>query len=261
MITFSLLGNHGRLGNQMFQYALIKSIAAKNNFVFAIPKQNHQLFDCFDIKCKVYDLEKHKDSIKKMNVYRESRFDFCEDVFECGDNFDYVGNYQSEKYFSEIKNEVIKDFTFKNSILEEAKSILNKYKKNNKIVAMHVRRGDYVNLQNFHPLCELKYYHEALNNFKDCDIICVSDDIEWCKNNFKNIDNINFCDSASSPYVDLCLMSICDHNIIANSSFSWWAAYLNKNEQKKIVTPKLWFGPSYSHLETKDLYCKNWVTI
>lgn len=261
MITFSLLGNHGRLGNQMFQYSLLKSVSKKNNFVFAIPKQNHQLFECFEIKSKVYDLEKNIDLIQRMNVYKESGFHYDENVFNIGDNINYVGNFQSEKYFSSIRDELLRDFTFKNNILKEADSLLNSFKKNQPLASLHVRRGDYVNLQNFHPLCEISYYENSIKELPSCDIVCFSDDIEWCEKNLSHISKNIYFSKNKDPYVDLCLMSMCDHNIIANSSYSWWAAWLNKNNEKIVISPKKWFGPNYSYHNIKDLIPENWRKI
>lgn len=261
MITFSMLGNHGRLGNQMFQYALLRAISSKNNFVFAIPKQNHHLFECFDLKCKVYDLEKYSNIIRKMRVYRENDFNYNSEVFTCGDNINYIGNFQTEKYFSFLRKEILEDFSFKQEILDAAKQIKKKVRKEKQLVSIHVRRGDYVNLQEYHPVCSVEYYENSLEYVKDCDIICFSDDIEWCKKNLNHLSpNISYSYS-NNPYVDLCLMSMCEHNIIANSSFSWWSAWLNKNENKIIVAPKKWFGPKYNYHNTKDLIPQEWKLV
>jgi hypothetical protein len=86
-----------------------------------------------------------------------------------------------------------------------------------------------------------------------------SDDIEWCKENLQ-LENSTFV-STDSDYVDLCLMSMCNHHIIANSSFSWWGAWLNKNKDKKVVAPNQWFGSAYEHYKLNDLYCENWIII
>lgn len=261
MITFSMIGNHGRLGNQMFQYSLLKSISKKNNFIFAIPKQNHQLFECFDIKCKVYDIDKSAPLLQKMKVYRENGFNYDNNVYRCGDDVNYVGNYQTEKYFNWLREEILHDFSFKKEIKEASENIFNRFKKNKKIVSLHVRRGDYVNLQNFHPVCSIEYYENAMKHFNDCDVICFSDDIKWCEQNLKHLSkNILFCDSGS-PYIDLCLMSMCDHNIIANSTFSWWAAWLNTNNGKIVVAPKKWFGPDYDYHNIEDLIPNNWLQV
>lgn len=260
MITFSLLGKHGRLGNQMFQYSLLKSVSIKNNLIFAIPKQNHQLFDCFDLKCKVYDLEKYSDIMNRLKLFQEVNFNYDESVFKCVDNVDFKGNFQSEKYFYDIKDQINNDFTFKKEILEKSQNQINAIKSKKEIVSIHVRRGDYVNLQDYHPLCSIEYYLKSIEKFDGCEFLCFSDDIEWCKDAFKDVKNISYSCS-NNPYIDLCTMTLCDHNIIANSSFSWWGAWLNKNKNKKIIAPIKWFGKNYDYLNINDLIPEGWTKI
>jgi hypothetical protein len=102
---------------------------------------------------------------------------------------------------------------------------------------------------------------EAANMFAEDNpyYVIFSDDPEYCKTLFAASENVLYIDN-NDPYVDLCLMSMCDHNIIANSSFSWWGAWLNKNPNKKVIAPKQWFGSAYSH-NTKDLYCNKWIVM
>ena len=128
---------------------------------------------------------------------------------------------------------------------------------NLEIVSIHVRRGDYIKLQNYHLLLPKKYYDKAISLFKDCFFIIFSDDIEWCKLNINSI-NVYFSE-CNQDYIDLFLMSKCHHNIISNSSFSWWGAYLNKNINKKVVCPSKWFaklGP-----KKHDLILDDWLII
>lgn len=263
MITFSRLGNHGRLGNQMFQYALLKSISLKNNYVFAIPKQNHQLIECFELKCKVYDLENEKiiNMLSKLNLVNEASFLFDSRILEIKDNCDLIGNFQTEKYFSMYRNEILREFSFKEHIKQSSIKIINELKKDGKeLVSLHIRRGDYVNLQVYHPLCTIEYYKECISKFKNVKFVCFSDDIEWCKNNFNFVEDI-FYSETDDPYVDLCVMSLCEHNIIANSSYSWWGAWLNNNENKIVYAPKIWFGEKYKHHNTTYLLPSTWITI
>lgn len=263
MITFSRLGNHGRLGNQMFQYSLLKSISLKNNYTMAIPKQNHQLAECFSITSKVYDLENEKilNVLSKFHKVNEASFNYDESILNVSDNSDLSGNFQTEKYFLNNREIILKEFMFKQEIKSEALEIYKKLKNDNKeLVSIHVRRGDYVNLEAYHPLCTLEYYKNCINNFKDVKFVCFSDDIKWCKLHFSFIDNVYYSES-DNPYVDLCLMSMCDHNIIANSSYSWWGAWLNINLNKIVYAPKKWFGQNYSHHNIEDLLPKNWIKI
>ena len=111
----------------------------------------------------------------------------------------------------------------------------------------------------------INYYLNSLNylksitnsNFK---IFVFSDDIKWCEENFGFLNNKTFI-SDNKDYEDLYLMSMCKNNIIANSTFSWWGAWLNKNENKQVIIPSKWFGISNSHLNTNDLYCDKWIKL
>jgi hypothetical protein len=127
-----------------------------------------------------------------------------------------------------------------------------------------------VNCSDQHPIQPLEYYEEAIKRLpEDMPILVFSDSIEWCKEQeFFQPDRFLFSepedkysDGALVPYVDLCLMSLCDHAIIANSSMSWWGAWLMKNPNKKVIAPKMWFGTAYSQHNTKDIYCDDWEII
>ena len=263
MITFSRLGNHGRLGNQMFQYALLKSISLKNNFMMAIPKQHHQLAECFEITSKAYDLDNDKVRrvLQKMYKVQEPSFEFHSNILSVSDNTDLAGNFQTDKYFVDYREVILKEFTFKEHIRNKCEPILENLKSSKKqLVSLHIRRGDYVNLQQYHPLCDVEFYKKAMSHFDNVKFVCFSDDIEWCKEAFNFVDDMWFSNT-DDPYMDLCLMSMCDHNIIANSSYSWWAAWLNTNKEKRIIAPKQWFGSKYSYHNTKDLLPEGWITV
>ena len=127
------------------------------------------------------------------------------------------------------------------------------------LCSIHVRRGDYLGLPNHHPACPLEYYEEAMKQMDDSKIFLVfSDDFGWCKENFTN-SNVIFIED-NKDYIDLFLMTLCQNNIIANSSFSWWGAWLNQNENKKVIAPNKWFGKAIQH-NTKDLIPPTWKTI
>ena len=127
-----------------------------------------------------------------------------------------------------------------------------------------------MNLQHQHPVQPLEYYEKALAEFDESlPVVVFSDSIEWCKEQefFRN-DRFMFSepedthsDGALVPYLDMCLMSLCDHAIIANSSMSWWGAWLIQNPNKKVIAPSMWFGSDYADKDTKDLYCENWKVI
>ncbi len=113
----------------------------------------------------------------------------------------------------------------------------------------------------FHPSQDISFYKESVSLMvKNTHFLVFSDDVEWCVNNFDFIEKKTFIRN-EKDYEDLYLMSMCNNNIIANSTFSWWGAWLNKNQDKIVIAPKTWFGSNYSHLGTKDLYCDGWKII
>jgi len=282
-ISFNGLGNEGRLGNQMFQYAAIRGIADNRRFDWMIPSanvercDNYGLFDAFNlINCK----EKNQgEQLKKTISWRE--FHFNQNIFDkIDDGINLDGYFQSEKYFKNIENEIREDFTFKDEWLEPCKEYIDSIG-NKKLVFLHVRRGNpnlqgvrgekwsYQLIQQYHPLCKFEYYEEALKEFDDSyQVLVFSDVIDWCKeqsffkgDKFLMSDNSKdvFHDGASVPYVDLCLMSLCSDAIIANSTLSWWGAWLINNPNKKVIVPKPWFGSAYSHYNMDDLIPDEWV--
>ena len=139
--------------------------------------------------------------------------------------------YQSEKYFLSIKEIILKEFTLKDSTLTQSINLKDS-------VSIHIRRGDYVNNAH-HNLCDLNYYHEAIKYIKskinNPTFFIFSDDIEWVKENLKIDNAVYVSGSGIKEYEEMILMSQCSHNIIANSTFSWWGAYLNKNYDKIVM--------------------------
>lgn len=264
MITFEKLASNGRLGNQMFQYALLLGIEHKlgHRIVLSESIDSESIYGRFELQ-RTFNLTRahfyNKRDISYKETYKEERFHYDARFFKkVHDYMNFEGYFQSEKYFAHCKNVVQQEFTFHHHIQEEAKKFLEPVMHKTK-VSLHVRRGDYVHQPNYHPLCGIDYYKEAINNFSDDEqFVIISDDIEWCKENLpvKNAIYTNF-----EPGTDMCIMSMCDHNIIANSTFSWWGAWLNLNVNKKVIAPKIWFGPYYQHYDTKDLYCEGWSII
>ena len=283
MIGFNHIGTIGRFGNQMFQYAALKGVAANRGFEYTIPPKdskiqidNYGLLDAFNL-----DTNKNIDWIIATEVVQESHFHFDEKLFnECPDDSTIYGFFQSEKYFKHIEEDIRKDFTFKDTWLNPCKEFREQL--GEEVIFLHVRRGDpnladkrgfkwaYVNIQSQHPVQTLEYYEKALAEFNDdLPVVVFSDSIDWCKEQdiFKS-DRFMFSepedkhsDGALVPYLDMCLMSLCDHAIIANSSMSWWGAWLIKNPNKKVIAPSMWFGSDYADKDTKDLYCEGWKVI
>jgi hypothetical protein len=126
---------------------------------------------------------------------------------------------------------------------------------------LHVRRGDYCTLAEHHPTQSIDYYKAAVEIIgKEATYFIFSDDIPWCIEQLDWIPNKQFV-QGNEPHEDLYLMSFCKSNIIANSSFSWWGAYLNQYKSKQVIVPKRWFGSAKEHWDTKDLYCADWTII
>jgi len=278
-ITFNGLGNEGRLGNQIFQYAFMKGISSRCNLEFMIPDSeadrydNYGLFDCFELSgCKTgegnYPTIECRDTL------------FNEELFNsCKDNVNYSGIFQTEKYFEHIDSELRKDLTFRKEYLEPCQKFIDSV---GDCIFLHVRRGNpnvtgrrgekwsYQMLQETHPLCKKEYYLEALTHFDQSkNVIVVSDTIDWCKKQdwlqgdrflFSDSSYDEFEDGASIPYVDLCLMSLCSGGITANSSLSWWGAWL-QNNVGKIIVPDPWYGPACSHLDMSDHIPDRWIKV
>lgn len=263
MIGYNHLGRNGRLGNQMFQYAALRGISAKHNYDFIIPDSNfedewntHQLFDVF----KLPNL-KHKGFVED-NYIQEKQYNYDQDLVDtCPDNVSLFGFFQTEKYFDHISDSIREDFTFHDEILNNSKEVLDEV---DNPISLHVRRTDYVEKSQDHPPCSLEYYEQALSYFDDDrKVIIFSDDVSWCKKQsvFKP-DRFLISETMDNKY-DLCLMTLCSDYIIANSSFSWWGAWLSQNPNPKVIAPKKWFGESgYTSVHnTEDIVPSRWIKI
>ena len=253
MITAQLKGG---LGNMMFQIAATYALALDNNDTSALIHQtpinqgNPSLTYVENILSRV----KFVDKLNLISTYHEPNYHFQKLPYK--DGLRLNGYFQSERYFIHRDKEVRDLFRPTEEIIKyiQAKHpfILNK-----KTVGVHVRKGDYLNNPNIHPTCSEQYYKDAIKNFPDHSIIMFSDDTEWCKKVFGESVQVI---TGEPDWIDLYLMSMSKHNIIANSSFSWWAAWLNSNPHKKVIAPKTWFGKNARH-DTKDLYCEGWKII
>ena len=271
----------GRLGNQMFQFASTLGIANRLNTIARFPIENClnyqgsgpfdpsigrcmsvkcDLTDCFDINQEYFIPQRH---ISQGNYYNENEFGYNTGVETISGDCSLNGYFQTEKYFDEFRDSIVSQFTFKSQYRNSAESYIQAIRKENKdavIASIHVRRGDYVMYPDHHPPCSFNYYNNAIEELRilNENIIYVifSDDVEWCKTEF--IDPSYIISNLENPYTELCAMSLCDHNIIANSSFSWWGAWLNNNPNKKVISPANWFGPAMNK-DVSDVYCKEWI--
>ena len=282
MIGFNHLGHLGRLGNQMFEFAALRGIAAKHNYDITIPSpenkgiENYSLHECFNLDHIPVGY------IESENYVQEGHFHFDDALFEsCPDNISLYGFFQSERYFKHISDIIKQDFTFLDEHLGPCKEFIEQFDGQEPIM-LHVRRGDpnlvdprgfkwaYVNCSDQHPVHSLDYYEKALQEFGDNQpVVVFSDSVDWVKEQeffsgdrfFISEPQYKYDDGSFLPYTDLCLMSLCSHAIIANSSMSWWGAWLQSNPNKKVIAPKMWFGPAYADKDTKDLYCSDWIVM
>jgi hypothetical protein len=284
MLAFNELGNNGRLGNQMFQYAALRGIASAKGYDWCIPPygirrvDNYSLANCFQLE-----------SVKPTNLYVldrgfapvviEKQFHFDKELLElCPNDVSIHGFFQTEKYFAHIRDEIRKDFTFHDDLSIPVKGFLGELKDP---IFLHVRRGDpnlvdargfewsYTKCSDQHPPQPIEYYEKALALFpEDQEVVVVSDSPEWVLEQelfkpdrfYVSTPEEKYPDGSYTPYVDLCIMANCKGGIIANSSLSWWGAWL-QNGVGKIVAPKMWFGPAYADKDTSDLYCEGWEVI
>lgn len=263
MITSNSIGTNGRLGNQMFQYATILAIAKTNGYDYGIPyqrKSDDQYFHLF--LPDAFPCLKAKDSSHHNPDYSfyEQMFEYDERLFQLPDNTDIWGYFQTEKYFKNYRLNLLDEFSFKDDIKNFCIEYLNNRNKNNKeIISIHLRLGDYLNSPDAHPTCSPEYYIKALKELPDDAIVFVfSDDINKCKEVFKDIDSNFVYPCLNNIYYDMCLMTMSNYHIIANSTFSWWGAWLSNS--KKVIAPSIWFGPKIQK-NWKDIYCDGWVVI
>ena len=291
MIIVKIIGG---LGNQLFQYALGRAAAYRKNTLlkmdinsfktYTLHKyalSNFNIIESFATEEEIRNMtntngikywpSKFKHLFKPYHAksfVKESDFAFDPNIMNLPTDVYLDGYWQSEKYFYDIRNILLEDFSplipFDKKNRQYIESIINVNS-----ISIHVRRRDYIsNPQTFscHGVCDKEYYKSAIsffsNKIKKPHFFIFSDDIEWTKNNFKlnypaefmdyNLINNKNCN-------DLFLMSYCKHNIIANSSFSWWAAWLNRNPNKIVVAPKKWFNDP--NINTKDLIPESWLRV
>lgn len=256
-ITSTLMGG---LGNFLFQIAAGYSLATKHNKQYYIDLKNvqsgHTPIEAYKNNILRNVIFNESDEFKI--IYAERSFNYIPIDINPAYSTQLYGYFQSEKYFIENLDKIkelfsIDDFT-KGYLHKKYENILKL-----PLCSIHVRRGDYLDKQNIHPVQSIEYYKESISYFNNMHYLIFSDDIGWCANAFNFIENKTLIQN-NKDYEDLYLMSLCNNNIIANSSFSWWGAWLNNHLDKKIIAPKKWFGSDYS-ANAKDVYCKNWVVI
>ena len=282
MITFNNIGYMGRLGNQMFQFATTLATAERKNLTARFPIDNCStpqptgpfdysvgsnievkcdLLNCFNIDNEYFIPSR---AITSSYVYHEIDFKYNNQILAIPDNCTLHGYFQSEKYFIDYRDLILSQFNFKTSHKELATEYIDNIRELNdgyNITSVHVRRGDYLTSSEHHPPCSIEYYNRAADEilkYNKNKFIVFSDDPDWCRNTFMSDDYI--VSDLNNPYIELCAMSLCDNHIIANSSFSWWGAWLNTNINKTVIAPSRWFGPALIK-DTSDVYCGDWIIL
>lgn len=284
----------GGIGNQFFQYALGRQLSELNGSVIKLDITSFKQ-DPFQ---REFSLEKYATKINIANIHEinllrsqpqhvfiriarmalklgpkststhilEKNRKFDPKILNLKDNVYLEGYWQSEKYFSGVANNIRKELQLKKPIPSEYQKSAEKIR-STKAVSLHIRRGDYISnpaVRLKHGYCSDNYYQKSIeficSIIPDATFFIFSDEIEWVKINFRINQPSEFVSlqEHNDPHEELRLMSLCQHNIIANSSFSWWAAWLNGNSDKLVLAPRQWLQRS---IDTPDIIPKSWVKI
>ena len=224
----------------MFQYATTFAASKRANQQCAFPENDPNLFDLFCLSSEKIDKP------QGFSIYKEPHFHYVP-LPEIEHSTTLHGYFQSEKYFADYAEEVKAEFVLRNPKYPE--------KLDDEYIGIHVRRGDYLKHPEVHPTCSMKYYEEALAQLPDKPVKVFSDDWEWCAKNFKGD---RFHISTRDFIEDFEVLSKCDYHIIANSSFSWWAAWISNS--REVIAPAEWFGPNAPG-SAEDIVPSNWIKI
>lgn len=287
MVTVLLTGG---LGNQMFQYAAGKalSLSLRTDLLIdpyflkkkktAATKRHFEL-DVFNVDYKLTSstknkllansalyIRKHRELFLKLGVYTQMRgIHYSNEFRKLKGNITLVGNFQNERFFKPIEHIIRSEFSFR-SPLEGKNAAISQKIIRDQSVAIHIRRGDYVNQKNNFAICTNEYYHKALeyiiSKISDAHLYIFSDEIEWVQKNiaFGSIPHTYIdWNSGKDSYKDMQLMSMCKHAIIANSTFSWWGAWLINHPDKIVMAPEIWFNNTTDYNEYKGYLPAGWI--
>lgn len=291
MVTVLLSGG---LGNQVFQYAAAKALAARLGTSFQLDTytfskktittiRSYEL-DIFNISAPVTDtfkgklvtrfyplIQRYRPFFQRLGVFTDTYAILYHPSFEkMAGNITMLGYFQNEKYFEAIKDELRKDFTFRKPLTGKNQELSERLRTVQSI-GIHIRRGDYLTNQssvsNFITL-DKDYYDKAvkliMDEVENPEFFIFSEDFKWIKENlsFGNhpVTFVNW-NKGKDSYIDMQLMSLCRHNVIANSSFSWWGAWLNANPKKIVIAPSVWFQDKQKNELLKDFYPVGWIMI
>ncbi|MFM9839137.1 MAG: alpha-1,2-fucosyltransferase [Cyclobacteriaceae bacterium] len=286
MIVVDLIGG---LGNQLFQYAAGRSLANKHQAELKVYSGRFQTYTLhkyslhhFNISAPILtDIEAknyvgltttilNRFSLKpyyNRKIYKERFFHYDENFTKASKDVMLSGYWQSEKYFPDIRSVLLNEFSIKTPVDELNRRFVNDIEAVNS-VSLHIRRGDYISdakANRVHGACDEKYYNTCIREIgrlvKDPVFYIFSDEPEWAKRNMKMDYQFHVVDhnNADKNYEDLRLMSLCKHNIIANSSFSWWGAWLNLNPHKYVFAPRNWFATPARN--GNDVVPSDWIKV
>lgn len=273
MITADFLGE---LGNNLFQLATVISLSERHNVPFTVVEDRNCYVSIKDRPVEIRTMFDYEYTFSSklgdtFTIYRAPDtagiFEYTPIELNLSTDTAIQGYFQSEKYFKDIKGKLITEYFKPKQIhLDYIKEKYGTLLAQNTL-AIHIRvGGDRALLQHSHKNVSLDYYTTAINTVLEKDptveqYVIFSDNIKYCTEIFGNSENITYIKDEIN-YIDLFLMSMCTHNIIANSTFSWWSAYLNNNPNQIVVAPKTeWFGPAFAHYNLKDLFLQNWITL
>jgi hypothetical protein len=271
----------GGLGNNLFQLATVYNLHKKYGFDLQIPSvtdrgnigiygqsTNLEFSDLFDNEFNYINTPTSNMSIYRHSDLNLNSTDYTVIDIPKKDNTIYLGYFQSEKYFSDVN--INDEFKLNKKKIDQIK---NTYENifNKKNISLHFRLGgDRItnHMQHYHKNVSIAYYHNALNmlgeyNSDEYNILVFSDNIPLAKNILSELNyDFIFIDNSNDNILDFIFMSLCDINIVGNSTFSWWSSYMNQNNNNKvIVTENEWFGPGYKHFNLKDTFPKTWIKL
>jgi hypothetical protein len=278
MITFQQIGSYGRLGNQLFQYAILKSISLKKGYEIVLPNFiNNKIWHNQPCLLNNFKLPscRFEENIFYEQTYSEKNLrSYDEKIYDVNDNTNFFGFFQNPKYYEDIREELISEFEIRDEIMEKITNFLSKF--NTPVVSLHVRRGDLSDSSNTIDFDWVNDYSKGsiLNNYyeqalrlipSDSTILLFTGgsrendtkgDFEWCKK-FFNDERIIFVDNFNDIET-FTLMKSCDINITSfASTYSWWASFLNKNNN--VIAPENFYPSSY--VNPDNVYPKNWKLI
>ncbi len=284
---------HGGLGNQMFQFAAAYSLARLRSAEVRVyapeatfpaseqiyrPFELNQVFGNAPFKMITQSeynrmigqgssyFVKAVNRVKGVSYFHESDLRFDESLFDLPRNTVIEGYFQSYRYFDKRYHDLLQAFRFTKELSPESKKVAEAIRSRNSC-AIHFRRGDYISnpvTQRIHGTCGLPYYRDAVESFADVDdleFFLFSDEPDWVKENFR-IDrpfHVVSHNAGVDAWQDMALMQKCNHFIISNSSFSWWAAILSTNPYKRVIRPERWFSDSEKQNQTSDMFPPSWM--